>query len=681
MSSIRKILIANRGEIAVRVMQTARRLGISTVAVYSDADVEAPHVALADEAILIGPGPVGESYLVIDNILDAARQTNADAIHPGYGFLSENADFADAVQKAGLIFIGPDAEAISLMGNKAAAKRRMIEAGVPCVPGYEDADQSDERLIQAAKEIKFPIMVKAAAGGGGRGMRLVQDMDELKSALVTARSEAANAFGSDELILEKAIIYPRHVEIQVFADRYGHVVHLGERDCSVQRRHQKVIEESPCPVMTPELRADMGAAAVEAARNINYVGAGTVEFLLDQSGAYYFLEMNTRLQVEHPVTEMVTGLDLVELQIKVAQGDILDLQQEDVSLDGHAIEVRLYAEDPNNDFMPATGKIAAWRPAVMENVRFDDGVAEGQNISPFYDPMVAKVIAYGDDRETARKRLVEALRQTALLGPATNRDFLVTCLEKETFIKGEATTAFIGEIFGETGYTAEPLSSEMVALQGVLHFIHDREQALSRAISVPDALKNFSTSGSLQTPYSLLIGDEVFDLTVSSAKVGSYHVDIAVEEGADKVLIKTHDVEQVSPDVSISFNVNNQIIKSLAVIDSNVLYHALQSADTAIFLSSINQLVVTDDGADGSAGGLVTAPLHGRVIDVFVKVGDKVAEGQKLAIVEAMKMQHEIFSEVEGIVVDVRIVSDQQVSVNDLMIEIVEENVGDEENA
>ena len=681
MSSIRKILIANRGEIAVRVMQTARRLGISTVAVYSDADVEAPHVTLADEAILIGPGSAEESYLVIDNILDAARQTNADAIHPGYGFLSENADFAGAVQKEGLIFIGPDAEAISLMGNKAAAKRRMIEAGVPCVPGYEDADQSDERLIQAAKEIKFPIMVKAAAGGGGRGMRLVQDMDEFKSALVTARSEAANAFGSDELILEKAIIYPRHVEIQVFADRYGHVVHLGERDCSVQRRHQKVIEESPCPVMTPELRADMGAAAVEAARNINYVGAGTVEFLLDQSGAYYFLEMNTRLQVEHPVTEMVTGLDLVELQIKVAQGDTLDLQQEDVSLDGHAIEVRLYAEDPNNDFMPATGKIAAWRPAVMENVRFDDGVAEGQNISPFYDPMVAKVIAYGDDRETARKRLVEALRQTALLGPATNRDFLVTCLEKETFIKGEATTAFIGEIFGETGYTAEPLSSEMVALQGVLHFIHDREQALSRAISVPDALKNFSTSGSLQTPYSLLIGDEVFDLTVSSAKVGSYHVDIAVEEGADKVLIETHDVEQVSPDVSISFNVNNQIIKSLAVIDSNVLYHALQSADTAIFLSSINQLVVTDDGADGSAGGLVTAPLHGRVIDVFVKVGDKVAEGQKLAIVEAMKMQHEIFSEVEGIVVDVRIVSDQQVSVNDLMIEIVEENVGDEENA
>ena len=681
MSSIRKILIANRGEIAVRVMQTARRLGISTVAVYSDADVEAPHVTLADEAILIGPGPVGESYLVIDNILDAARQTNADAIHPGYGFLSENADFADAVQNAGLIFIGPDAEAISLMGNKAAAKRRMIEAGVPCVPGYEDADQSDERLIQAAKEIKFPIMVKAAAGGGGRGMRLVQDMDEFKSALVTARSEAANAFGSKELILEKAIIYPRHVEIQVFADRYGHVVHLGERDCSVQRRHQKVIEESPCPVMTPELRADMGAAAVEAARNINYVGAGTVEFLLDQSGAYYFLEMNTRLQVEHPVTEMVTGLDLVELQIKVAQGDKLDLQQEDVSLDGHAIEVRLYAEDPNNDFMPATGKIAAWRPAVMENVRFDDGVVEGQNISPFYDPMVAKVIAYGDDRETARKRLVEALRQTALLGPATNRDFLVTCLEKETFIKGEATTAFIGEIFGETGYTAVPPSPEMVALQGVLHFIHDREQALSRAISVPDALKNFSTSGSLQTPYRLFIGDEVFDLTVSSAKVGSYRVDIAVEEGADKVLIETHDFEQVSPDVSISFNVNNQIIKSLAVIDSNVLYHALQSAHTAIFLSSINQLVVTDDGADGSAGGLVTAPLHGRVIDVFVKVGDKVAVGQKLAIVEAMKMQHEIFSEVKGDVVDVRIVSDQQVSVNDLMIEIAEENVGDEENA
>lgn len=679
MSSIRKILIANRGEIAVRVMRTAQRLGISTVAVYSDADAQAPHVACADEAVRIGPGPVGESYLVIDNILDAARQTNADAIHPGYGFLSENADFATAVQKAGLIFIGPDADAISLMGNKAAAKRRMIEAGVPCVPGYEDADQSDERLIKAALEIGFPIMVKAAAGGGGRGMRLVQDMDALKNALVTARSEAANAFGSDELILEKAIIYPRHVEIQIFADRHGHVVHLGERDCSVQRRHQKVIEESPCSIMTPELRADMGAAAVEAARNINYVGAGTVEFLLDQTGAYYFLEMNTRLQVEHPVTEMVTGLDLVELQIRVAQGEPLGMQQEDVSLKGHAIEVRLYAEDPNNDFMPATGKIAAWRPADMAHIRFDAGVVEGQEISPFYDPMVAKVIAYGDDRETARKRLVEALRQTALLGPATNRDFLVTCLEKEVFIKGEATTAFIGEIFGETGYTADPIIHETVALQAVLHFIHDRQQALARAICVPDALKNFSTVGAVQTPYSLLIGEDTYDLIVSSAKAGSYQVDFNGEEDLPTIHVETHDNEQVHADVTLSFNVNNQICKSRAVVDANVLYHALQSSNQALFLSSTNQLIVTDDGVDGSAGGMVTAPLHGRVIDVFVQVGDKVEEGQKLAIVEAMKMQHEIFSEVDGDVVDVRIISDQQVSVNDLMIEIAEKE--DEENS
>ncbi|MBE8191181.1 MAG: ATP-grasp domain-containing protein, partial [Alphaproteobacteria bacterium] len=405
--SFKKILIANRGEIACRVIRTAKALGIKSVAVYSEADASAPHVQQADEAVLIGASPVGQSYLKAEAILAAAKQTGADAIHPGYGFLSENAAFAKAVSDAGFIFIGPTPEAIDKMGNKAAAKRLMIAAGVPCVAGYQGADQTDAVFIKAAEAIGFPLMVKAAAGGGGRGMRLVKTAADLPAALETARSEAANAFGSGELILEQAIIEPRHVEVQVFADTHGNIIHLGERDCSVQRRHQKVIEESPCPIMTEDLRAKMGAAAVNAAKSIDYVGAGTIEFLLDKSGAFYFLEMNTRLQVEHPVTEMVTGLDLVAMQIRVAEGATLPLTQAQVQLQGSAIEVRLYAEDPAKGFLPCTGHIEYFTPHKGEGVRFDTGVESGQDISPFYDPMIAKLITYGDTRTTARLKMVE----------------------------------------------------------------------------------------------------------------------------------------------------------------------------------------------------------------------------------------------------------------------------------
>ena len=401
MTQFDSILVANRGEIAVRVIRSAQLQGYKAIAVYSEADANAPHVAMADEAVLIGAAPVKESYLDAGKILDAARRTGAQAIHPGYGFLSENAEFAEACEKEGIAFIGPSAEAIRVMGNKAESKRRMIEAEVPCIEGYQDVDQSDATLIEAAKKIGIPIMVKAAAGGGGRGMRLVEKMEDLPLALSSARSEAENAFGSGELILEKAVIQPRHVEIQVFGDQHGNVVHLGERDCSIQRRHQKVVEESPCPVMTPELRAAMGAAAVNAAKSINYVGAGTVEFLLDRENKFYFLEMNTRLQVEHPVTEMVTGLDLVALQFRAAQGYPLGLAQEDITLTGHAIEVRLYAEDVSNDFLPATGTAHVWEVPTGEGIRVDHGLLQGQEISPFYDPMVAKIIAWGEDRDVA----------------------------------------------------------------------------------------------------------------------------------------------------------------------------------------------------------------------------------------------------------------------------------------
>ncbi|MFS2127883.1 geranyl-CoA carboxylase subunit apha, partial [Pseudomonas sp. Pseusp97] len=408
MPSFDKILIANRGEIACRVIRTAHDLGYRTVAVYSEADANARHVQLADEAVCIGPAPVGQSYLKPEAILDAAKRTGAGAVHPGYGFLSENADFARACEAAGIVFIGPGVEAIHLMGSKRLSKIAMLEAGVPCIPGYEGVDQDEATLAREAQRIGYPLMIKASAGGGGRGMRLVTRSEDLAEQLRTARSEAQNAFGSGELILEKAVVQPRHVEIQVFGDSHGHIVYLGERDCSVQRRHQKVIEEAPCPVLTEELRAAMGEAAVKAAASVNYLGAGTVEFLLDASGAFYFLEMNTRLQVEHPVTELVTGQDLVAWQIRVAEGHPLPLTQAQIQLRGHAIEVRLYAEDTGNGFLPQTGQVLRWTPPQLDGIRIDHGLREGQPVTPFYDPMLAKVIAYGATRDEARRKLVRA---------------------------------------------------------------------------------------------------------------------------------------------------------------------------------------------------------------------------------------------------------------------------------
>ena len=479
------VLIANRGEIACRIIRTAKAKGLKTVAVYSDADANTPHVRLADQAVHIGASPVTESYLDVEKIITAAKLTGARAIHPGYGFLSENAGFAKACKKAGLVFIGPEPDAIDLMGDKAKAKRRMIKASVPCVPGYQGTDQSDERLLKEAKSIGFPIMVKAAAGGGGRGMRLVTDSRALPDALKDARSEAKNAFGSDVLILERALQKPRHVEIQIFADKYGNTIHLGERDCSVQRRHQKVLEEAPCPVMTPNLRKAMGGAAVKAAKDIGYVGAGTVEFMLDASGEFFFLEMNTRLQVEHPVTEMVTGLDLVALQLRVARGEVLDLNQSDITLNGHAIEARLYAEDPASDFLPATGHIQLFNPASGDGIRIDSGVETGGDVSPFYDPMIAKVIAHGPTREEARARLMTALSETALFGLKTNKSFLIEALAHPVFKDGQATTAFIGDNFNADVLQDPVLSPHDAALSAIAQYLTGRDAAASKSLPIP----------------------------------------------------------------------------------------------------------------------------------------------------------------------------------------------------
>ncbi len=659
MSRFRTILIANRGEIALRVMKTARALGYRTVAVYSDADAQAPHALYADDAVCIGPAPVGESYLVAEKIIAAAQASGAQAIHPGYGFLSENAAFSSACEAAGLVFISPSAESMELMGDKATAKRRMREAGVPCIPGYEDEDQSDETLIAAADKIGFPIMVKAVAGGGGRGMRLVDSPSKLSNAISSARSEALNAFGSGELILERAIIKPRHVEVQIFADTHGNTLHLAERDCSVQRRHQKVVEEAPCPVMTAKLRAQMGAAAVEAAKSISYRGAGTVEFLLDTSGAFYFLEMNTRLQVEHPVTEMITGLDLVALQIKVAQGERLGLSQKDVMLNGHAMEVRLYAEDPAQDFLPVTGHIDLWQPASGEGVRIDAGIVSGQDISPFYDPMIAKVIAWGETRDTAVSRLISALKNTRLFGTKTNKSFLIDVLSNPAFQTGSATTAFIAEEFGEGGVAEPPLSLTEAAIAAVLQYQTSRTRAEENSLGVSTELLNWNSAGRLETPFRYTTDAGDLDLVLLTSRADEY--EIVCEQ--QRLAVSTIAVAGTEATLAV----NDQRYRVGFLVPEEGRIHLEIDGRTH---SLRNQHAFARSGDEAGGGGRVIAPMHGVLLDVFVSTGDTVLKGDRLAVLEAMKMQHEIRAEIDGIVKAVHINGGVQIAADDLIMDI-----------
>jgi len=659
MTRFTSILVANRGEIACRVIRTAKALGYRTVAVYSEADAKAPHVLMADEAVCIGPSPVNESYLVQEKILQAARASGAEAIHPGYGFLSENADFARAVEDAGLVFVGPSPDAIHLMGNKAEAKRRMIAAQVPCVPGYEGADQSDAVLLAEGNRIAPPLMVKAAAGGGGRGMRLVNDSAELANAIDLARAEAQSAFGSGELILEKAIIRPRHVEVQVFADTQGNTIHLGERDCSVQRRHQKVVEEAPCPVMTEELRAAMGAAAVAAAQSINYRGAGTVEFLLDESGKFYFLEMNTRLQVEHPVTELITGLDLVALQLQVAQGEPLGLTQEDIKLEGHAIEVRLYTEDPTQDFLPTSGPVDLWSPPGGTGIRVDSGICTGQEISPFYDPMVAKIIASGPTREIARLRLIEALKETVLFGTRHNRDFLLACLEKECFAAGQATTAFIAEEFAE-GEIADPqpgFSDSAVA--AVIELALQHADLYRSSVLVAPQLRDWASASPLISRKQYRHGETVHDLSVMPLGNSRYRVFDASESAVVELLSLEGSTAHVGID-------DSQHIARFHLPEVGKLYLSIDGR-AAQYRDTI-RLDGVQDQAGGS--GSVIAPMHGLLLEVRVTAGDTVEQGETLAVLEAMKMHYEIVAEAAGEVKEVLAQVGNQVAADDLLIAI-----------
>ncbi|MGB0386547.1 MAG: acetyl/propionyl/methylcrotonyl-CoA carboxylase subunit alpha [Ardenticatenaceae bacterium] len=656
--SFNKILVANRGEIAVRIIQTAHALGYETVAVFSEADADAPHVQLADQAVHLGASDVAHSYLNIDKILSAASRVGADAIHPGYGFLSENADFAQACLDAGLTWIGPPPEAMRVMGNKGAAKAVMAQAGVACVPGYAGNDQSDGAFVAAAQAIGYPVMVKAAAGGGGRGMRLVNEAQMLPAALESARSEALGAFGSAELLLEKAITSPRHIEIQVFGDQQGNVIHLGERDCSIQRRHQKVIEEAPSPAITADLRAAMGQAAVAAAQAVGYYGAGTVEFLLDPAGDFYFIEMNTRLQVEHPVTELVTGLDLVAWQLLVAADDALPLQQEEVQLKGHAIEARLYAESPDNQFLPSTGRVWLWQAPSGEGVRVDHGLLSGQEITPFYDAMVAKIITYGSTREIARRRMRRALQQTVVLGVDSNRRFLLQTIDHPTFREGAATTSFITTYhtsYNEAGQQ-NPLATgarHLEPIAALLFYLRASQQS-------PPHLRHWQSRPSrycFDAPRKR--GDEEPKRTITVAPTAKNTFSITTPDSQQAIrLLSLSDhmlhVEQegIRSKAHYAFTPDNQLW----------LQVGLESA------SFEDVLLAPPEAADAVGSGNVLAPMPGAVIRIDVSEGDAVKQGQCLLILEAMKMEHAINAPFDGIVKQIRVRTGQQMKPRELLV-------------
>ena len=656
MKTLSTLLVANRGEIAVRVMRTARAMGIRTVAVYSDADEDALHVREADQAIRLGGPIVSDSYLNQEKVLAAAIEAGADAIHPGYGFLSENSDFAAACEQANIVFIGPPNQAIEVMGDKARAKRAMLEADVPCIPGYQDEAQDIETLLGAAEKIGLPVMIKAAAGGGGRGMRLVTESSQLEDAIGLAKSEAQNAFGSSELIIERAVLRPRHVEVQVFADQLGHVVHLGERDCSIQRRHQKVIEESPCPVMTPELRRAMGEAAVNVARAVDYVGAGTVEFLVDEEGRFYFLEMNTRLQVEHPVTELVTGYDLVEWQIRVARGEPLPAEQGDIDLLGHAIEVRLYAEEPEKGFLPSTGPVSLFDFPEVEGIRIDSGVASGDEVSPYYDAMVAKIIGYGETREDARRRLLTTLQDGALLGLGNNRNFLIDALEQQTFKDGLATTAFIAENYGDQ-FNPPKAQGAFVAGGAVLQHLLAMGEAHERAPLVSHELLDWSSRGRAVSTRDYRIDELEVGVRIETLGAGQYQVLFESEE----FLVEFMGMS----DTRCELQINGWRENFNFVHESPATLHL---ANATYSLSLTDYARVSPEGVDAAAGGTVVAPMHGLLLAIEVSENEAVVKGQRLAVLEAMKMQHEITAPGDGVVVEAPGVAGRQVAAGDVMV-------------
>ena len=639
-----KILIANRGEIACRVIKTARRLGISTVAVYSEADATARHVTLADEAVEIGPASVRDSYLRGDRIIAAAQRTGAAAIHPGYGFLSENAGFAADCTAAGLVFVGPGAAAIRAMGSKSAAKSLIENTGVPVVPGYHGDDQSDDLLRAEAARIGYPVLLKPSAGGGGKGMRVVREALQFDAALAAARREASASFGDAHMLIEKFVTQPRHIEVQVFADAHGNVLHLFERDCSVQRRHQKIIEEAPAPGLTDRQRLTMGQAAVDAAKAVGYLGAGTVEFIVDSGGRFYFMEMNTRLQVEHPVTELITGQDLVEWQLLVAAGEPLPLSQGDLVINGHAIEARLYAEDPDRDFLPATGHLLHLRyPAAGRHVRIDTGVREGDPVSIHYDPLIAKLIVWDADRACALRRLQTALRETQVIGVTTNLGFLTTVAAHDAFAAAGVDTGFIDRHRSDlAGIGGPPPDGALVvaALDVML-----RQEARARS----DA----AVSGDPNSPWHSAGG---WRLNETGTQTLHFVVDgieqrVTVEYGGGEYQVRTpagptRAAGHYDSGGDLTATLDGRRLRVTMVRQGDVITILHQGAQYRI--EHMDPARRADSESD-AAGGL-TAPMPGRVTLVSVSEGDSVQRGDTLLILEAMKMEHSIIAPADGVV-------------------------------
>ena len=630
-----KILIANRGEIACRVAQTCRRLGVRTVAVYSEADAGARHVELCDEAWLLGPAPARESYLRADLILDIARKSGAQAVHPGYGFLSENAEFAEACEKAGVAFIGPPADAIRAMGSKSAAKAIMDKANVPLVPGYHGDNQEPAFLAERAEEIGYPVLIKASAGGGGKGMRTVEAPSDFESALASAKREAASSFGDEHVLIEKYVLEPRHIEMQVFADRDGDAVHLFERDCSVQRRHQKVLEEAPAPGMTPERRREMGEAAVAAARAIGYVGAGTVEFIADRDGRFYFMEMNTRLQVEHPVTEMITGLDLVEWQLRVAGGEPLPHIQEQITKSGHAFEARIYAEDPDRDFLPATGRIVYLStPAETPHVRIDTGVRQDDEVSIHYDPMIAKLVVWDRDRAEALRRLRHALAEFRVVGPTTNLPFLAAVAAHPAFEAGEVTTHFIAEHHDDLFPERSPAGDPVLAIAALDELTRIDNAGRHRAAASIDGHSPWhATDGwrlNEDNHHTLVFRDGEREHRVT-AHYRDDHYELELPGSRIRAAAETQgDGLRVDLD---GLRLSASVIRRGALL-------------TVLTPDGSHQLELHDPLAAGMedevADGSLTAPMPGQVTGVLVKAGDHVAAGDPLIVLEAMKMEYTI---------------------------------------
>jgi 3-methylcrotonyl-CoA carboxylase alpha subunit len=636
----RSVLIANRGEIACRIARTAKRLGLRTIAIYSAADADALHVRVCDEAHPIGPAEPRQSYLAIDRLIEAAQKSGADCVHPGYGFLSENVSFVEACNEAGIAFVGPPPEAIRAMGVKDRAKTLMQNAGVPVVPGYHGDLQDAKFLKQKAYEIGYPVLIKPASGGGGRGLRRVHKHADFDAALDGATREAAMAFGSSRVLIEKYIPGPRHIEIQVFADRHGNVIHLGERDCSLQRRHQKVVEEAPASGMTPDLRARMGAAAVEAARTVGYVGAGTVEFIADgtqglRQDAFWFIEMNTRLQVEHPVTEAVTGLDLVEWQFRVAAGEKLPLQQPQIRIAGHAVEARVYAEDPNNGFLPSTGTVVALE--LPSDIRVDSGIEAGDKVTPYYDPMIAKLVAHAPTREAALDRLVNALDHTLIVGPRTNVAFLASLCRMREFREGNVDTDFIEQNLVALAAAPRGIDrsaaalgvSRLLAGRLIAEFPDENEGDVVEATSPWAARDGFQLGGARSVAVPVVIDEQNAVATVTYDKAG-WRVDI---EGAQPAI-------------------EAQVFEAGG--EAFVVRHRRQ---TRVRIKDVS----VGAAAAGSGDGVIRAPMHGRVLEILANIGDRVSGGQRLAVIEAMKMEHTLRAPFSGVVRQVSVSAVTQV--------------------